>query len=155
MKFRSTIFILSLALMMPMLKAQDYAIEELKDENAIAAMPFSISRVVPFGQGLRLFLNTNNPNAVADLLNAGKLQAQLSDNQAGTEKLVPLSLGKAVWCPDSDAPAYLSFNAPLPDCGGNPPVRIEYFLEVAATLGPELDLAIGNDPDFLWLIEER
>ncbi len=147
--------ILLMIFMMPLLNAQDYAIMNLTDENAIAAMPFSISRVVPFGQGLRLFLNTNNPNAVADLLNAGKLQAQLSDNQAGTEKLFPLSLGKAVWCQDSDTPVYLSFNAPLPNCGGNTPARIEYFLEVAATLGPELDLTIGNDPDFLWLIEER
>jgi hypothetical protein len=147
--------ILLMILTTPLLKAQDYAIMNLTDENAVVAMPFSLFRVVPFGQGLRLFLNTNNPNAVADLLNAGKLQAQLSDNQAGTEKLVPLSLGKAVWCSDSDNPAYLSFNAPLPDCGGNPPARIEYFLEVAATLGPDLDLAIGNDPDFLWLIEER
>ena len=147
--------ILLLILAMPLLKAQDYAIMNLTDENAVAAMPFSISRVVSFGQGLRLFLNTDNPGAVAELLNAGKLQAQLSDNQAGTEKLVPLSLGKAVWCPDSDTPVYLSFIAPLPDCGGKNPARIEYFLEAAVSLGPELDLAIGNDPDFLWLIEER
>lgn len=147
--------ILLMILMTPLLKAQDYAIMNLTDENAVAAMPFSISRVVPFGQGLRLFLNTNNPGAVADLLNAGKLQAQLSDNQAGTERLVPLSLGKAVWCPDSGTPVYLSFNAPLPDWGGKPPARIEYFLEAAVFLGPELDLAIGNDSSFLWLIEER
>jgi hypothetical protein len=78
----------------------------------------------------------------------------LSDNQAGTEKLVALSLGKAAWCSDSDTPAYLSFNAPLPDCGSKPPAQIEYFLEAAVSLGPELDLAIGNDPSFLWLIEE-
>ena len=147
--------ILLLILATPLLKARDYAIMNLTDENAVAAMPFSISRVLPFDRGLRLFLNTNNPNAVSDLLGAGKLQAQLSDNQAGTEKLVPLSLGKAVWCPDSDTPVYLSFNAPLPDCGGKNPARIEYFLEAAVSLGPELDLAIGNDPDFLWLIEER
>ena len=155
MKFHSSILILLIAIMVPMAKAQDYVIEALTDDNAVAAMPFSISRVVPSDQGLRLFLSTHNPRAVSDLLSAGKLQAQLSDNQAGTEKLVPLSLGKAVWCLDSDTPVYLPFNALLPDCGGNPPARIEYFLEVATSLGPELDLAIGNDPDLLWLIEER
>ncbi|MBN1568526.1 MAG: hypothetical protein JXA73_11825 [Acidobacteria bacterium] len=147
--------ILLLILATPLLKAQDYAIMNLTDENAVAAMPFSISRVIPFDRGLGLFLNTNNPNAVSDLLGAGKLQAQLSDNQSGTEKLVPLSLGKAVWCPDSDTPVYLSLNAPLPDRGGKNPARIEYFLEAAVSLGPELDLAIGNDPDFILLIEER
>jgi len=152
---RVCISILLMILVTPLLKAQDYAIMNLTDENAVADMPFSISRVVPFYQGLRLFLSTNNPDAVSDLLSAGKLQAQLSDNQAGTEKLVPLSLGRAVWCPDSDTPVHLLFNAPLPDCGGNPPAQIQYFLEVAVSLGPELDLAIGNDPDFLWLIEER
>jgi hypothetical protein len=147
--------ILLVILVTPLLTAQDYAIMNLTDENAIAAMPFSISRVAPFDQGLRVFLHTSNPDAIADLLGTRKLQAQLSDNQAGTDNLVPLSLGKAVWCPDSGTPVYLSFNAPLPDCGGKPPARIEYFLVAAVSLGPELDLAIGNDPDFLWLIEER
>jgi hypothetical protein len=153
MKFCTSILLL--ILVTPLLRAQDYVIEALKDENAVAAMPFSISRVVPFDRGLRLFINTDNPGAVSDLLRAGKLQAQLSDNQAGTEKLVPLSLGKAVWCPDSDTSVYLSFNDPLPNCDGNTPTRIEDFLEVSVSLGPGLDLAIGNDPDYLWLIGER
>jgi hypothetical protein len=32
---------------------------------------------------------------------------------------------------------------------------IEYFFDVAAVLGPGRDLALGEDPDFLWLIEEE
>jgi hypothetical protein len=60
-----------------------------------------------------------------------------------------------VWCPDSDAPVYISFNDPLPNCAGNAPTQIEYFLEVPVSLRPGLDLAIGNDPDYLWMIEKR
>lgn len=153
MKFCTSILLL--ILVSPLLRAQDYVIEALKEESAASAMPFSISRVVPFNRGLKLFINTDNPVTVSNLLRAGKLQAQLSDNQAETEELIPLSLRKAVWCPDSDAPVFISFSDPLPNCAENAPTRIEYFLEVSASLRPGLDLAIGNDPDYLWVIEER
>lgn len=137
------------------LRAQDFAIEEMSDEETTATKPFSISRVLPFNGGLRLFLNTGNPDAVADLLSSGTLQAQLSDHNSETETAVSISLGKAVWCSDAADPIYMVFGDQPPDCGGNPPARIEYFFEVAVTLGQGRDLAIGQDPDFLWLIEER
>jgi hypothetical protein len=104
---------------------------------------------------LRLLLNTNDPEAISNLLGAGAIQAQISDHEAETETAVSLSLGKAVWCSDGGEPVYLPFKDPLPSCDGNPPVRIEYFIEVAAALGPGRDLAIGQDPNFLWLIEEH
>jgi hypothetical protein len=137
------------------LRAQDYAIEEMSDEETTAVRPFSISRVVPFDSGLRLFLSTNDPDAIASLLAAGAFQAQLSDHQAETDTALLLSLGKAVWCTEAGEPVYLAYSEPLPSCDGNPPVRIECFFEVSAALGPGRDLAIGLDPDFLWLIEER
>ena len=55
----------------------------------------------------------------------------------------------------SSQPVYMAFRDPLPSCSDKPPVRIDYFFEVSALLGPGRDLAIGQDPDFLWLIEER
>jgi hypothetical protein len=158
MQFRTNLFMLLLAatlLNFPELRAQDYAIEEMSDENAVASRPFSISRVTPINGGLRIFISTNNPDAIAKLVSAGSLQAQLSDNEAGTETFLPLSFGKAVWCEFPGSPAYLAFGDPLPSCDGNPPARIEYFFEVTATLGPGRDLAIGQDPEFLWLIEAR
>jgi hypothetical protein len=137
------------------LRAQDFAIEEMSDEETAAIKPFSISRVSPFNGGLRLFLSTGNPDAIADLLASGALQSQLSDHNSETETAIRLSLGKVVWCSDAVDPIYMAFRDPLPSCDGKPPARIEYFLEVAATLGPGRDLALGQDPDFLWLIEER
>jgi hypothetical protein len=133
----------------------DYIIEELRDENATAPSPFSISRVVPFENGLRLFLRTDNPEAVAVLVDAGALEAQLSDHQSETASTVLLSLGVAVSCVTGDPPVYQGYSGTMPACGGAPPANIEYFFEVAVTLGPGRDLAIGQDPDFLWLIEER
>ena len=134
--------------------AEDYAIEELRDESATTLPPFSINRIVPFDGGLRLFLRSHRPDAVASLLVAGTLEAQLSDHKSETAKPVSLSLGKAIWCSDDGNPVFLAYRA-VPPCGGKTPARIEYFFEVAVTLGPGRDLAIGQDPDFLWLIEER
>jgi hypothetical protein len=158
MQFRKNLFTLLLVLAtLPslQLKAQDYAIEEMSDDNTVAPRPFSISRVTRINGGLRIFINTSNPDTIAKLVSAGSLQAQLSDNEAGTETILPLSYGKAVWCEFPGSPAYLAFGDPLPSCNGNPPARIEYFFEVAAVLDPGRDLAIGQDPEFLWLIEER
>lgn len=137
------------------LRAQDFAIEEMSDEETIAVRPFSISRVLPFNGGLRVFLSTGNPDAIAGLLASGALQAQHSDHNSETETAVPLSFREAVWCSNAVDPIYGAFKDPLPGCDGNPPTRIEYFFEVAVTLGPGRDLSIGQDPDFLWLIEER
>jgi hypothetical protein len=133
----------------------DYVIKELRDENATASPPFSISRVAPFGGRLRLFIRTDNPEAVAALLDAGALEAQLSDHQSETASTVSLSLGVAVSCVTGDAPVYQGYSGTMPACGGEPPANIEYYFEVAVTLGPGRDLAIGQDPDFLWLVEER
>jgi hypothetical protein len=92
---------------------------------------------------------------VAGLLGAGAFEAQLSDHRKESATNHPISLGKAVWCYRNGTPIYLGYTDPLPECDGNPPARIEYFFEVPVTLGPDQDLAIGQDPDFLWLIEVR
>ena len=136
-----------------LLGAGDYTIEELVDENATTSPPFSISHVVPFPDGLRFFLTTDSPGAVADLLTDGALQAELSDHESETATAVSLSLGEAIWCSQDGDPAYVVNVDPLVLCGALP-ARIEYYLEVVAALGPGRDLAIGQDPDFLWLIEE-
>ena len=133
----------------------DYAIEELRDTHSTTLPPFSISHVVAFDGGLRLFLTTECPDTVAGLIPLGALEAQLSDHEAETASTVSLSFGKAVWCTEDGEPVFMSYLDPTPLCDGAPPARIEYFFEAAVTLGPGRDLAIGQDPDFLWLIEER
>ena len=154
MKRLAFLFLLLLIAGSPLLfGAGDYTIEELVDENATTSPPFSISHVVPFPDGLRFFLTTDSPDAVADLLTDGALQAELSDHESETSTAVSLSLGEAIWCSQDGDPAYVVYVDPLVLCGA-PPARIEYYLEVVAALGPGRDLAIGQDPDFLWLIEE-
>src|SRR5438876_10978907 len=81
-----------------LLGAGDYTIEELVDENATTSPPFSISHVVPFPDGLRFFLTTHSPDAVADLLTDGALQAALSDYESETATAVPPSLGDGICC---------------------------------------------------------
>ena len=154
MKRLAFLFLLLLIAGSPLLfGAGDYTIEELVDENATTSPPFSISHVVPFPDGLRFFLTTDSPGAVADLLADGALQAELSDHETETATAVSLSLGEAIWCSQDGDPVYVVNVDPLVLCGALP-ARIEYYLEVVAALGPGRDLAIGQDPDFLWLIEE-
>src|SRR5207247_2658949 len=89
--------------------AGDYTIEELVDEDATTSPPFSISHVVPFPDGLRFFLTTDSPDAVADLLTDGALQAELSDHESETATAVSLSLGEAIWCSQDGDPFYLAY----------------------------------------------
>jgi hypothetical protein len=137
------------------LKAQSYAFEELKSEDTAAKSPFSITKVVPINSGLRIYVSTDDPETIANLLTTGALLTQLSDHIAGTETPVPISFGKAVRCTIEDDPVYLAYKDPLPGCDGQPPAIVEYFFDAAAVLGPGRDLALGKDPDFLWLIEEE
>jgi hypothetical protein len=136
--------------------AQDrtYVIEELRGEDSKEPSPFSITRVVPLTGGLRIFLSTPDIEQVRRLLDSGALETQLSDHEAETTSNPSISLGKAVWCSQDSEPIYLAYADPLPACEGQLPARMEYYFEVNATLGSGRDLAIGQDPDFLWLIEE-
>jgi hypothetical protein len=138
------------------IRAADYVVEEMREEGS-PNLPFSIARVEPFPGGLRLFLSTNDIVAVAGLVASGALEGQLSDNEAGTQTTVTLSLGKAVWCTQDGEPVYLGYAEALPACSdtGQPPERVEFFLVASVSLGPDRDLALGKDPDHLWLIEER
>ena len=159
MRFCTKALLVLLSLAIPLvsreLRAQDYAIEELSEDTATAPKPFSILRVEPFDGGMRLFLSTSNPEGIAKLLAAGALEAQFSDDESETDTTVPLYLRKAVWFKEGIEPIYMAFIDPIPSCFGYPPDRIEYFLEVPALPGPGRDLIIGQDPDFLWIIEEN
>ena len=137
------------------LKAQGYVFEELTAENLTATSPFSIIQVVSIDGGLRIFIGTDDPDAVAGLLATGALMTQLSDHVAMTEAPVPISFGKAVWCTVDGDPVYLVYQDPLPSCGSQPPAIIKYYFDAAAVLGPGRDLALGLDPNFLWLIAEQ
>jgi hypothetical protein len=154
MSYRALFVLMAVLVTLPV-KAQDYSVEELSAEETTAIKPFSIMRVSAADDGLRIFINTDDPANVAGLLDAGSLHAQLSDHEAESETQLTIDFGKAVACTTGSDPVYLAYGDPDPDCAGQPPATIEYFFNVAASLGPNRDLAIGEDPDFMWLIEER
>ena len=154
---RLALILLFAALISPAYRvsADGYNVEELRDENSTGSPPFSIARVTPYAGGLRLFLSIPSPDAVVLLLTSEALQAQLSDHAAETESPVTLSLAKAVWCTEESDPLYLGYAEPIPSCNGQLPTTIEFYFDAGVTLGANCDLAIGQDPDFLWLIEEK
>ncbi len=153
--FVTSLLILALSCIPPVFAAGDYSIQFMSEEDAVTSPPFSIDSVTEIDGGLRLFIGTGDPDAVAALLADGALETQLSDHQAGSATSVSLYFGKAVKCIDDGPTVYLDYADPLPSCGGKPPVEVDYYLEVPVTLGPGRDLAIGHDPDYLWLIEEN
>ena len=96
MKQLLSVFIVFLLLTAP-IRAADYVIEEMREEGS-PPLPFSLARVESLPDGLRLFLSAADIAAVAGLVASGALEGQLSDNEAGTETTVTLTLGRAVWC---------------------------------------------------------
>ena len=146
---------LSLFLLASPLSAQDYVMEQARSEDSTAAFPFSLARVEAYAGGLRLFIVSDDIEAVASLFASDALEAQLSDHNAETTAEVSLSLGKAVHCSGEIQPIYMAYEDPLPICGGQPPERIELFFDAPVTLGSGRDLAIVQDPDFFWIIEEK
>ncbi len=152
--FVTSLLILALSCIPPVFAAGDYSIQYMSEEDAATSPPFSIDGATEIDGGLRLFISTGDPEAVAALLSDGALETQLSDHQARTATSVSLYFGKAVKCTDPGPTVYLDYSDPLPSCGGKPPVSVDYYFEVPVTLGSGRDLAIGHDPDYLWLIEQ-
>lgn len=139
------------------LPADDFLTTELTSEEASGSLPFSLSGVEAFRGGLRLFIAAPDVTSTIHLYETGVLEAQLSRHNGddGTASPVSLALLKAVWC-SGNAPLYLGYQDPPPGCGGSTsPIRVEYLFEVPVLLGPEDDLAIGLDPDFLWIVERK
>ena len=129
-------------------QAAEYNIEELRS-NTAGIKPFSITEVEQQSGELRLFIQTNNIAQIQRLITNGSLSAQYSD---GDDALtVPLSLFKAVTCDDGTT-HHLGYSAQMPNCEIR---QTRYYMRTPVTLGPGCDLAIGLDPDFIWLVERR
>ena len=145
-----TVLLLAMTIAIPIppfqVQGGSYVVEEMGAETASAQPPLTIIRVVAIPGGLRLFVSCDSPAAVQELLSRGALEAQLSDHRAGRSTDVSLSFGRAVWCSEDGLPVYPGYLAPLPECDGQPPARIEYFFEANATPGAGRDLAIGLEP---------
>ena len=127
--------------------ASGYAVEELSDSPK--EKPFSITSVESRPGELWLFIQSGNYAQIQGLIRNGSLTAQLSEGENAIT--VPLSLFKAVVCKDFGT-FHLGYSELLPVCEI---AQLRYYLRTPVTLGHGRDLAIGLDPDFLWLIEEK
>jgi hypothetical protein len=145
---RSLLFLI-LVVMPAAVNAAEYNIEELQSETATVAKPFSITQVEQQRGELRLFIQAGNIAQIQRLISSGTLAAQFSEGE--NAMTVPLSLSKAVTC-DTGTTYHLGYSAPMPDCTIS---QIRYYLRTPVTLGQGRDLAIGIDPDFIWIIEQK
>ena len=129
--------------------ADNYAVEELIGDTATEVKPFSITQVEQQRGELRLFIQTGNIAHIQRLISNGTLLAQFSEGD--NAMTVPLSLSKAIVC-DSGTIYHLGYSAPLPNCAIT---QTRYYLRTPVTLGQGRDLAIGIDPYFIWIIEQK
>jgi len=127
--------------------AENFNIEEISENQK--PMPFSITRVEQQTGEIRLWIESSKIAEVSKLLRGGVLQAQSSKGESSIT--VPLSLWKAVDCKNRGT-FHLGYSEPLPNYKIE---RIRYYFRVPVTLGQGRELAIGIDPDFLWLIEKK
>ena len=135
-----------------------YTVEEMSEDEK--PMPFHIGEIEQKSGELRIFPREvwgyADHSEIARLISTGKLEAQLSDSESNKD--VPLSLRKAVTCKDARGnrigPYYLGYSEAIPTAC-KVVEQIKYYLRAPVTLGKERDLAIGIDPDFMWLIEEK
>ena len=128
--------------------ADNYTIEELTSEAATGTKPFSITQIEGQRGELRLFIQTGNIAQIQRLITDGTLSAQFSDGE--NAMTVPLSLSKAVTCDDGTI-HHLGYSAPLPNCAVS---QTRYYLRAPVTLGLGRGIAVGLDPDFIWVIEK-
>ena len=139
-------------------RGDDFYTTELRSEEATRPAPFSLPRVVAFEGGLRLFIATSDIKGVINLYESEVLESQLSQHSGedGTASPVSLSLRKAIWCTEGGEPVYIDYRDPSFPCGETTvPARVEYLFGAPVSLGPEDDLAIGLEPDFLWIVERK
>ena len=139
---------LTLVVLPAAVNAAEYNIEELQSDTA-GIKPFSITEVEQQRGELRLFTESGNIAQIQRLITNGSLSAQFSE---GDDALtVPLSLSKAVTCDDGTT-HHLGYSSQMPNCEIR---HTRYYLRTPVTLRHGRDLAIGLDPDFIWLIERR
>jgi hypothetical protein len=128
-----------------------YSVLELHEEGVSPL--FSVSTVEDAAGSLKIFISTSNPAAVAEAIAAGVLEAQLSTHSAdgsGTVEPVSFSFMKMLQCQN----AWITLPYSEPDPQGCVAAETRFFFLVPiGPLGLGQDLALGLDPDSLWLIE--
>jgi hypothetical protein len=135
----------------------NYNVEEISSDGTTSPRPFTITNVQQKSSELWIWINANNINEVASLLNAGKFEAETS---LGSESsTVNLSLWKQIICTDEEGAFTLTKNVRYPepeDCPKNYIIAsISYYFVTPVIIAGERDFGIGLEPDFLWLIERK
>ena len=134
-----------------------YNVEELTSEEGDSGKkPFTITGIEQQRGETVIWIRAlyGGIAGVAKKVSAGELQAQISDDEGGTD--VTLSLNREVTCTDASgsyAGTYrLGYSTQLPAaCATVTSTR--YYLLAPVVFGLGRDLGIGLEPDYLWLIE--
>jgi len=131
----------------------NFHVVELHESETVAPL-FTVTGVELANDAFLITVISLDPAQVATLIATGRLEAEMSD-ETGATTPVSLQLWRRCLCGGQWIPSGFDILRTCADVCGAVPEDEQFFFVVATTLPGGNDLAIGFEPDSLWLFERQ
>ena len=126
---------------------------ELHESETVTPL-FAVTGIEITADAVLIPITPRDPAQVAARIATGRLTAEWSD-ASGASTPVPLQFWRKCLCQGRWVSSGFDVLRSCADLCGTAPEGEEFFFRVMAPWPPGADLAIGFEPDSLWLFEER
>jgi len=131
----------------------NFHVVELHESETVAPL-FTVTGVELADDAFLVTVISLDPAQVATLIATGRLEAEMSD-ETGATTPVSLQLWRKCLCGGQWISCGFDILRTCTDVCGTSPEDEQFFFLVATTLSRGNDLAIGFEPDSLWLFERQ
>ena len=131
----------------------NFHVVELRESETVAPL-FTVTGVELADNAFLITVISLDPVQVATLIATGRLEAEMSD-EIGATTPVSLQLWRKCLCGGQWISSGFDILRTCADVCGASPEGEQFFFVVAPTLPGGNDLAIGFEPDSLWLFERQ
>jgi len=131
----------------------NFHVVELHESETVAPL-FTVTGVELTDDAFLITVISLDPAQVATLVATGRLEAEMSD-ETGATTPVSLQLWRKCLCGGQWISCSFDILRTCADVCGASPEDEQFFFVVATTLPGGNDLAIGFEPDSLWLFERQ
>lgn len=136
-----------------------FHVVELREDSAATAL-FSVARIEYTYAGnshIRIYIPAECRDAVRAALESGALVAEISSPGGGDPAAASLTLYRSCRCGGGGSATVSVYTgqACADRCGADGVEEEEYFIKVYTRLYAGEELAIGLEPDQLWMIERE
>lgn len=126
---------------------------ELHESETVTPL-FAVTGIEITAEAVLIPITPYDPAQVAARIATGRMTAELSD-ASGASTPVPLQFWRKCLCQGQWVSSGFDVLRGCADLCGTAPEGEEFFFRVMAPWPPGTDLAIGFEPDSLWLFEGR